>query len=426
MLGKRFGIASAAVLVWLAVSIGVAAQPVAGDVVFGKIDTQGPGPGLFWLDSTGKLGTILLTGGGTFPNAVAMHDDNQSFLVCMSGSPDRIQHVAVNGAVTTLIAALPDGSPNGVARDQDGSWLISTSLANALLRFDPVARTVTTVYAHGPETNGIVNSVAVAGDSQEYLLGVWSESTSSAPGGVLRVNRAGTTVTTLASGASWKEISSVGWDPDHGEITVTKFTAPELVRLTSGGALSTVASVTDANAHVLAEDRSCWVAGDGFVRRIDTTNGATIKTLSIPGFVPTAMVIHGNQPLHTTGSAHTGQTLTFHLASARPQDSGKGFFLAFTQTPRPGIPLPDGRMIRLGYDVFLPANLGGLLASYWNGGTNMGILDAQGQATARLTIPTVVPSTAQFRFYALFVTQDITAPSGIGTVSNVVPFTTNL
>jgi hypothetical protein len=67
MLGKYFGFVSASVLVWLAASVVVSAQAVAGDVLFGKIDTQGPGPRIFWLDSTGKLGTILVTGGGTFP-----------------------------------------------------------------------------------------------------------------------------------------------------------------------------------------------------------------------------------------------------------------------------------------------------------------------------------------------------------------------
>ena len=413
-------------LVLCIASAAAVAQPVPGDVIFGKIDTTSPGRGLYWVDSTGKLGTILATSGGDFPNALSMADDNLSFLVCMSGTQDRLVRVGVNGS-TTLYAALPVGSPNGLARDQDGTWLVTTSDTNALLRFDPVARTVATIYNHGPESGGIVNSVAVDGRTQEYLLGLYGDGVSPVPRGVIRVNRTGTAATTLASGAPWNNISSLAWDLDTGKVAVTKFSAPEFVRLESGGGLTTIAGPTYANASTLARDKSFWVAGNGFLRRIDSRNGATVKTHTFTGFLPTCVAVYGDRQLHTTGSSATGQTLTFHLQSARPQDAGKGFVLAFSMAgSHPGIPLPDGRVIRMAYDTFLPANIIGLLSAFWNGGTNIGILDGKGQGTARFTIPTFLPKTAKFQFFAVFVTLDSAAPSGIGTVSNAVPFTTNL
>lgn len=413
-------------LLVIGISCALTAQPAPGDVVFGKLDTSGPGPGLFWVDDKGKVGTILLTGGGRYPNALSMFDDNQSFLVGMSGSPSRLLRVAVNGAITTLFGVLPDGSVNGLARDQDGTWLVSSSKVNALLRFDPVAKALTTVYSHGAETNGIVNSVAIDGGSQEYLVGVFGSTASSTTGRVIRVNRSGTGVTTLTTGSSWQEISSVGWDYDHRRITVTKFTKPEFVRIGAGGALSTLAGIDSANAQRLTGQASFWVAGNGLVRRIDSSTGATIKTLAMPGYLPTAVLGHGDRSLYTSGSAASGKTLTFHLNSARPGDAGKSYYLAFSQFSSPGIPLPDGRMIRLLLDKFVSANLAGVLAPFWNGGTNIGVLDAQGRATARLTIPAMIPSSSRFGFYALFVTVDPAAPWGIGTISNVVPFTTNL
>ena len=134
----------------------------------------------------------------------------------------------------------------------------------------------------------------------------------------------------------------------------------------------------------------------------------------------------GDRPLHTTGSAASSKTLSFHLNSARPGDAGKAYYLAFSQLSTPGARLPDGRIIRMNLDRFVVANVGGVLAPFWNGGTNIGLLDSSGRATARLTIPGVIPSTGKFTFYAAFLTLDPNAPSGIGTVSNVVPFTTNL
>ncbi|MBN2490171.1 MAG: hypothetical protein JXQ29_04920 [Planctomycetes bacterium] len=402
------------------------AQPVVGDLVFGKIDTTGPGPGLYWVDAAGRLGTILRTDGGRFPNAVAMADDNRALVVAMSGSPDRLLQVAVDGSVTTLVGVLPDGSPNGLARDQDGSWLVSASLVNAVFRVDPGTQGLTTVYAHGPESRGIVNAVAVEGTTQNYLVGIYGSTLSSTTASVLRVDRSGAVAATLATGASWEEISSVGWDWDVGRVTTTKFTAPEFVRVGPGGAVATVAAVAGANAHVLAGDRSFWVGGDGLVRRIDAQSGGTVQTHVLPGFLPTAVEIYGHRPLRTTGSAASGQTLTFHLNSARPADAGKRFVLAFSMVSVPGVPLPDGRMVRMGVDTFVIANAGGVLSPLWNGGTNFGVLDAGGAATARLTIPAGFSTSAKFRFYAVFVTLDPAGPSGIGTVSNVVPFTTNL
>jgi len=334
-------------LVLCIASAAAVAQPVPGDVIFGKIDTNSPGRGLYWVDSTGKLGTILATSGGDFPNALSMIDDNLSFLVCMSGTRDRLVRVAVNGAVTTLFLPLPTGSPNGLVRDQDGTWLVSTSDTNALLRFDPVARTVTTVYNHGPESNGIVNSVAVDGKTQEYLLGLYGDGTNPVPRGVIRVNRTGTTATTLASGGAWNNISSLAWDFDTGKAAITKFSAPEFVRLESGGGLTTLAVCDGANASTLARDKSFWVAGNGFLRRIDSRNGTTLKTHAFTGFLPTCVAVYGDRQLYTTGSSATGQTLTFHLQSARPQDAGKSFVLAFTMASHPGISLPDGRVIRV-------------------------------------------------------------------------------
>jgi len=417
-------------LLFLLAAPPAAAQVAPGDLLVADL---GATPGIYVVDPNGKLVTALLQTSVEYPNALAIGGGSPSssagpgLLAAVVGSPDRLVSLTPAGKLTTL-AVMPGTRPNGVALDTDGTWLVSAEGVKGLLRFDPRTMTITTVWKNSFTAR--INSVAVNQDNGRLGVALFG----SAGPRVLELDASGANVTTLNT--TVRDISSIAWDPTRGTYTLTDFVnldPAEFVRLDpSTGKVSSIVSPSALhflNAQTRSRSGTWWVVGGrllgGNGLHEVAANGVFVRShpLPWPNAAASAVVIHGGRPLSTSGRAAPGQTLSFHLTSARPSDRGKPFFLAVSVASRPPIPLPDGRQIDLRIDPLVVESLFGVLSLYLFGGTNRGRLDAGGNGTVRLALPPSFPASTGIRLFAAYAVVDLAAPWGLGTISNTVGFT---
>ena len=117
-----------------------------------------------------------------------------------------------------------------------------------------------------------------------------------------------------------------------------------------------------------------------------------------------------------SGTAKPGTTLLFTLAAS--SDSGLPYQLGSSFGPGP-IPL-GSRSLGLSPDDLLVLSTGNLLPMVFD--RYAGLLDAQGQATARLHIPNFAILKG-LRIYSAYVTLSASAPLGLASISNTFDFT---
>ncbi|MBN2489567.1 MAG: hypothetical protein JXQ29_01800 [Planctomycetes bacterium] len=402
------------------------AQLAPGDLLVADLGVQ---PGLYAVTPAGALATTLLRTGPDYPNAIAerSHAGGLELLVAMVGLPDRLLALTPSGVATTLLP-IPGVRPNGLAPDPDGSWRLSASGTQGLLRFDPTARSISTLWKNPFAAS--VNSVAVNQDTGHYAVALFGY----AGPRVVELDRGGALAVTLDS--SIRDISSIAWDPSTGTYTLTDFVKndpAEFVRLDpvrrTVTSLVSPSAAHDLNAQARTRRGTSWLAGgnllySGTLHEV-VPGGAVLRSFPLPwpNAAPSAIAQYGASPLGTSGRAAPGGTFFFHLASALPSDRNKPYALLLSLSSRPGIPLPDGRTLELRFDPITAWGLLGALAPFFGSGSNVGVLDGAGRATARLTLPAWVPPATGVRLFAAFGTIDSAAPSGIGTVSNTVGFT---
>ena len=168
------------------------------------------------------LTTLVFGGTAGCCNWVCMHRDNHHLMVLVSGAA-QFAKVSVPTGVLTPIVAIPD-SPNGIALDQDGTALVSTSAGDRLYRVDLTQKSTTVLAA----TPSVLNNVAVDRDTGEIVVAIF-DLLSVPQGKVLRLAPDGTVLGTLAAGLG--ATSSVAWDPVTGDFFVTTFDTPEIRRI---------------------------------------------------------------------------------------------------------------------------------------------------------------------------------------------------
>jgi hypothetical protein len=415
----------ASILWWLAAIAPAFAQLSPDDLVVADLGTS---PGVYVVSpTTGALVATLLRTGPDFPNAIversgaARATGHPGYLVGMVGVPNRLLSLETSGAVTTLLA-LPHHRMNGLWPDADGTWLLTATDSDGLFRFDPGRLALTTLANHP-------NSVTLNLDTGHYGVALFGRLGPS----VLEFDPQQSWVTTLKH--SIPEISSMAWDPSTSTYTITdyvNFDPAEFVRLDPTSrtitSLLSPASMHYLNAHVSTVRGTWWLAGGRLtggsgVHEV-SDQGVVLRSLPLswPDAAPAALAMHGSRPLATSGHAAPATTFSFHLASPLSSDRGRPYLLAVSLASHPGITLTDGRRIDLAFDALALQSVLGNLGPFFGGGTNLGTLDSQGRATARLTLPATFPAGTGFRIFAAFVVVDFTAPSGWGTVSNTVGF----
>ena len=99
-----------------------------------------------------------------------------------------------------------------------------------------------------------------------------------------------------------------------------------------------------------------------------------------------------------------------------PGDGGKSYVLALSLTGcKPGIPLPDGRVIPLVPDKLTEATVRYVLPPLLTG--NIGVLNTYDRALVTMNLNSLGSAVKGLRVWAAAITLDPAAPSGISQVS---------
>jgi len=394
----------------------VAAAGALGDV--GEAQTTPPQPGDWLVSDIGQthngvlyfdpyqaspapLTTLALGGLVSYYNWVTMHPANQH-LLCAVSFTAQFGMVRVPGGAFTTLVAMPD-SPNGIALDQDGSALVSTSGGDELWRID-LTSLKTTILARLPS---VLNNVTVDRDTGEIVVAIFDMNTPGL-GRILRLSPGGQVLGTLASGLG--QASSVDWDPVSGDFFVTSFDAPQVRRVDRKGVVTTVTAFRGANAvKVDEENGTLIVCGFNRTARIDA-GGKVLwgqdhsHTLTGGSFNWSGVEIYGSAKLSGAGPATPGTSYQLHVRF--PRSGGRSYaILASLSGFRPGVVLPDAtrRVFSLVPDplffiLLQQGNIPGLFNNF------RGVLDSSGRpvgAVPGVVLPVGLPSGAHVYFAAL-------------------------
>jgi hypothetical protein len=377
--------------------------PQPGDWLVGDLGQTHNGVLYFdpYQASPAPISTLAVGGLVSYYNWVTMHPANQH-LLCAVSFTSQFGIVRVpSGAFTTLVT-MPD-SPNGIALDQRGDALVSTSGGDALWRIDLTSLS-SAVVARLPS---VLNNVTVDRDTGELVVAIFDMSTP-ANGRVMRLSPTGQVLGTLASGLG--QTSSVDWDPISGDFFVTTFDAPEVRRIDRKGVVTTVTYFRGANAvKVDEENGTLIVCGFNRTARYDASGKVLwgqdhSHSLTGGSFNWSAVEIYGSAKLSGAGPATPGSSYQLHVRF--PRSGGRSYMiLASVSGFRPGIALPDAtrRVLSLApdplfYTLLLQGSLPGLFNDF------RGVLDSTGRPVGRIPtvdLPVGLPKGSQIYFAAL-------------------------
>jgi len=154
----------------------------------------------------------------------------------------------------------------------------------------------------------------------------------------------------------------------------------------------------------------------GTQTNIVATNGTGAYWGIVNSIVCRVEVYLASTSLVGSGSGTPGSTIVFTLKA--PTDGGLPYQMGSSLGNGP-IPI-DTRQLELSPDNLLVLSTSGLAPTIFQ--SYSGLLDAQGQATAKLAIPNF-PILKGVRIYTAFLTLKAAAPSGVGSISPAFLFT---
>jgi hypothetical protein len=353
-------------------------------------------------------------------NWVAMDQDNSS-IVCSTGAvtfpfptypTGPFVRMLRSGARQTILE-LPTTSQSHEL-DQDGTWLCALANGNAsfpfprtLLRVNPNTGTATTIVTNGA-ARGTFNAVCLDGDTGDFMIGLFDDP---APGGaLLRIDRLTSAITTVAAGLG--RISTIDFEPATGTFAVGRFDPPELLRVTPGGEVTTIATIPNVNALKVHDETGNLAVAGGADVSILTSAGVVVGTRTIDGYSLTGVEIDGSRKVSGSGTFAAGQVYTIRFSF--PLSPCASYVAALSGSLRPGLALADGRTIHLAADPFFLMSVGGLpgLTTGF-----AGTLDTSGRAAGALTPPAWWP--AGIRLYVSAVAVNPALPNGLDTANSL-------
>jgi len=148
-------------------------------------------------------------------------------------------------------------------------------------------------------------------------------------------------------------------------------------------------------------------------RKDGTVTGKSIAPMSTPMWNPGKGILRkGSRHLcWCMNQAPNGRTLRLSF----PGEAGRAYAVGFSATGiRPGIPLPDGRVISIVPDALTTASATGGIPGVLD--RTVGTLDARGQATVNVDTNRFGPALKGLRLWAAAVVLDPREPSGIAQV----------
>jgi len=350
------------------------AQPGSGDLI---VACMPPGHGLYRVAESGKTEAILSSAAYLFPNAVSMWPDNHDLAVAIAdpGTSYRTNPLlrVGPGGLALTIALIQPGPPNDLAVSENGSLLVFPASQNAVLEVTLDGSRVSTL-ATLPA--GALNAGVVAPDDGRLLLGAYWHLPQ---GGVFAAAGPGA-VTTLVWGIG--RISGLAPDRVRGDVVVTRFDDPGVLRLDRSGRATTLLRFPGANTVAVDSDGSLWIAGGNALARV-SASGVPLRTIGLPG-IATDLEIYGRRILSGEGPAAAGGRYRLSIHSLRPADGGRPYVLAASTALRPSIAIGDGRRLAIGPSPLLPLSVAGWIP-FFHG--FQGVLDPFGRATAAIDIP---------------------------------------
>jgi hypothetical protein len=393
-------------LVALSMAAPARAQAAPGDWI---VATFGfPGGSIHSIaPSTGVATRLAGSGPETlFFNALIHHPDNRDFLGAFY-EPEVLARVVPNGPVTTVA---PLGRvTTSIALDEDGTVVATISLDQGgghLVRAN-LDTHVTTLIAAVPVR---LNAVGIDGDTGDWIVGSYDRNV---PDGlVLRIDRSTRAVSTIATGVV--AVTAVGWERSSGDFLVAN--GGSIVRVTRGGSVAPFAGPLAANELRIDPENGNVLVGGLDQLTLLSPAGAVITTRTPPPLFVTGVELFGSREVSGAGSLRSGSS--YRVDFAFPGSPNSSYVAALSLAPRPGFPLPDGRVIPLALDPLFVLSLGGL-----PGITTgfAGRLDAQGRAQGTIALPPGFP--AGVRVFASAVALNPALPSGLDT-ANVLGVTT--
>jgi hypothetical protein len=335
-----------------------------------------------------------------------MARDNTDVAALYSFGRRDVVHVTPTGLLTS-IGTVGTG-PNAIDLDQDGNYLVTTD-TNGLFRVDPVNSGATSLMAlPGP---GAVGASAIDQENGDLLFGT-------SFGGLFRMNRTNQAITSL--GGYGGSILAIDFEPRTGEYLIVTQGSPTVTRRVARNGLSTTVTNTPYFANALKVDDetgNLLIAGQNAIAHV-TPGGGLITSLGGMPFNATGVETYGSRKVAGHGPATAGSTYTVQFAF--PRSANQVYYAAMSTGLRPGVSLPDGRVINLDItSPLFPISIGGLpgITTGFSGFLNPG-----GQATGTIAIPPTFP--AGIRIFVSALALNPFLPLGLDT-ANTIGFTTN-
>jgi hypothetical protein len=418
-----------------------AAQPHGTDL----ITTHSPG--LIIRTTMGGTSTTLASGVGTgiLLNMVTMDVDNQHFVLLDSTSTPTPQVLRFDPGQGKVVATVWNGTPLGTSTsqswidvDQDGDYLVADGANVFKLKAD--GSRITTLLTL---TNSGASIECFAEDlsSGDWVVGA---NAPSPPGNsIFQVDRLTGQVTSIVplprTPATMSQPTGMAQDPHANTVFVSVLSFGGIDGLFGYdpvlATITTLHRITQANFrfNAITADRSPDASGAliytvnalpaGLIQKLDR-RGTVIGTVTPgPSGVRSGFGITFDQSRNLAPSLSTApndRLIHVHF----PGDAGKLYVMAFSLSgSKPGLPLPDGRVIPLFPDALTFLTAQSAFPPFVT--NNHGQLDPSGRATVRLNANPLGGAARGVRIWAAALTLDSAAPLGIGRISGPVLFVLN-
>jgi len=374
-----------------------AAQPLDGELI---LASTGGNQGVFYTSSR-SLGLTSIAGTSTlWVSAVAPAYHNDGVMILTTLGSGALFRIPPSGPPQRVVG-FPGLAPRDLVLDQDGSWLAPAT--NAIYR---LSGSQLTTWVTGP---GGWDAITRDGDTGDFVL-------TDVPGGrLVRVDRVTRQFTTIASNLGANLLTGVAYNPTDGRFGVTRANSRTgLVIVGWRTSSRTYVSITDAGAVAVHPWTGRYLVGtyDGRVFSV-APDGAVVSIRTFAGnYLFRDVAVYGSRNLSLLGSGGRGTTTT--IALRFPRSPARAYCAAASLGSRPGIALPDGRRLMFAPDPLffttLCRDIPGLTEGF------IGTLGRSGTATAKLTIPGIVPDGT--RIYLVAAAVNPSLPGSLD-VSNV-------
>jgi len=398
-------------------------------------------PTLYEISASGTLvGTIATFPPGFQPYRVEMAEDNRDYRVTGDDGPPNYRGVLLNvtpaGIVTTIHCGAPLNLPWHMIRTCDGDWFVINSpdfTGTTVLRLTGTSLSTLTklsaTWAFGvtenPENDALI--VRAGTTLGSYVTGYFHLDLRT--GAIASILIRPPTVPTPVQEGSKRP----AYDPPTGDLhdmTVDTSRNSHLVRLHPSTGLTTLSSLIGRLAAdlVAVGGRTRGYDFHAFVtpswpppgpieiiqfRKDGTIAGKSIVPMSTPRYNPGKGILRkGSRHLcWYMNQAPNGRKLQLSF----PGEAGRAYAVGFSVSGiRPGIPLPDGRVVSIVPDALTAASLTGGIPGVLD--RTVGTLDARGKATVNVDTNRFGSALKSLRLWAAAVVLDPQAPSGVAQV----------